>query len=544
MRRTRNRQREGAAAPTIVGAAVLLGATALASRVLGLIRDRLLAGTFGAGVELDVYYAAFRIPDLIFTFLVLGALSAGFIPFFSKRFSKNSDLAWEFTNNVLHIMGAFLILLSGIGMIYTPQILHMIAPGFNAATVDQAVGISRIMYFATILLGLSSVFGGVLQGLKRFTLYAIAPLLYNIGIISGVIVTGFVGGGIATVAWGVVLGSFLHFLIQLVGAIHSGWRYRMVWDWRDPDVRTLLYLMGPRIVGLGISQLNLIVMTAIASLLAVGSIAIFNFANNIQYVPIGIVGISFAIAAFPLLSEQANNEDMAKMRATISTTTRNILFLIIPLSVVFLLLRIQIVRVVLGAGVIDWDSTILTAHTLAFFVLSLFAQALIPLLVRVYFAFKNTLTPALIALATAAINIVLALYWSHSYGVAGIAMAFSLASILQLICLWFFISRKLHGLDESRILQSLITFCVASLLGGLMIQAMKILYERVIPTNTFFGILGQGLVAGIAGLIVYILAAWIWRSPELTTLWCSLQRRLFRKYRLSESADSAIESSF
>jgi len=532
------------AAPTIVGAAVLLGATAFGSRFLGLIRDRLLAGTFGAGVDLDVYYAAFRIPDLIFTFLVLGALSAGFIPFFSKRYAKNPEFAWEFTNNVLHVMGACLVLLSLVGMLFTSQILHLVAPGFSNAALEQGVALSRIMYLSTILLGLSSVFGGVLQGMKRFTLYAIAPLLYNIGIIVGIVVATFMGGGIEIVAWGVVLGSLLHLLIQFIGSLHSGWRYVFVWNWKDRDLRDLLFLMGPRVVGLAISQINLVVMTAIASLLTAGSITIFTFANNIQYVPIGIVGISFAIAAFPTLSEQANRDALSKMRATISATVRNILFLIIPLSVVFLLLRIQIVRVVLGAGVIDWDTTITTAHTLAFFVLSLFAQALIPLLVRVFFAFKNTLAPALIALTSAVINIALALYWSQIYGVIGIAMAFSLASILQLIFLWFFISRKLCGLDESRILQSLITCSVSALLGGLMIQAMKTLYERVIPIDTFFGVLGQGLIAGIAGLIVYLLAAWIWRSPELNALWCSIQRRLFQKYQPSESADSAIETSF
>lgn len=544
MAKTKHKTTGGKAAPTIVGAAVLLGATALASRVLGLIRDRLLAGTFGAGAELDIYYAAFRIPDLIFTFLVLGALSAGFIPFFTKHYLKKKAEAWQFTNNVLHIMGVCLIVLSILGAIFTPWIIRFVAPGFEGETLQRAIEISRIMYISTVLLGISSVFGGVLQGLKRFTLYAIAPLLYNIGIIVGVLVALFTERGIEVVAWGVVLGAALHLLIQLIGSASSGWRYKFVWNAKDKDVRELLVLMGPRVIGLAVSQVNLIVMTAIASLLAAGSIAIFNFANNIQYVPIGIVGISFAIAAFPTLSEQANKESIDKMRVTISATTRNILFLIIPLSVVFLLLRSQIVRVVLGAGEFGWNETIITAHVLAFFVLSLFAQALIPLLVRVFFAFKNTLTPAVIALGTALINIVLAWIWSQTFGVVGIAMAFSLASILQVILLWFFASRKLKGLDESRVLQSMTTFCIAALLGGLTVQAFKTLYGRVIELDTFMAVLGQGLIAGTAGLGVYVLAAWIWRSPELHTLWCSMRRKLFRRYRLSESADAAIETQF
>lgn len=534
----------GKAAPTIVGAAVLLGATALASRVLGLIRDRLLAGTFGAGVELDVYYAAFRIPDLIFTFLVLGALSAGFIPFFTKHYAKKKAEAWDFTNNVLHIMGVSLIVLSIVGAVFTPWIIRFVAPGFEGETLQHAIELSRIMYVSTVLLGISSVFGGVLQGLKRFTLYAIAPLLYNIGIIAGAVAAQFTGGGIELVAYGVIAGAFLHMLLQLIGAWSAGWRYKAVWNTKDKDVRELFVLMGPRVLGLAVSQLNLIVMTAIASLLAVGSITIFNFANNIQYVPIGIVGISFAIAAFPTLSEQANAAARKKMRATVAETTRNILFLIMPLSVVFLLLRIQIVRVVLGAGEFGWNETIITAHTIAFFVLSLFAQALIPLLVRVFFAYKNTLAPALIALVSALLNIVLAWFWSQTFGVVGIAMSFSFASIVQVILLWIFASRKLEGIEEHKILQSLLTISVAALLCGLMIQAVKTLYGRIVPLDTFFAVLGQGLAAGIAGLLVYLLAAWIWRSPELTTLWCSLRRRLFRRYRLIESADEAIETQF
>ncbi len=400
------------------------------------------------------------------------------------------------------------------------------------------------MYVSTILLGFSSVFGGMLQGLKRFTLYAIAPLLYNVGIIAGTSVAFVYGFGIKAVAWGVVLGALLHFGIQVIGSVRAGWRYRFLVRPRDPDMRELARLMIPRVAGLALSQINLIVMTAIASLLSAGSVAIFHFANNIQYVPIGIVGISFAIAAFPTLSEQAGAAQREALRKTISETTRMILFLIIPLSVVFLLLRIQIVRVVLGAGQFGWNETILTAHTIAFFVLSLFAQALIPLIVRVFFAWQNTLTPALIALGSAIINIVAAWFWSQSFGVVGLAMAFSLASIIQLTLLWALATRRMGGLDEAAILHSLITMLIAAVMSGLMIQAVKNIYAAVVPLTTFFAVLGQGIAAGAAGLAIYMLAAWVWDSPELEGLWASVRRRLFRRYHLSESADAAIETSF
>lgn len=540
----KNKNKGVKAAPTIVGAAVLLGATAFASRLLGLVRDRLLAGEFGAGPSLDAYYAAFRIPDLVYTFLVLGALSAGFIPYFTKRYrEKNAGAeAWLFTNSILNVMGLMLVALSILGVLFAGPILFAVAPGFDTATMEIAVELSRVLYISTILLGLSSVFGGVLQGLKRFTLYAIAPLLYNVGIIAGVVVAQRTNAGIEAVAWGVVGGAALHLTIQLIGALTSGWRYKLVMNLKDKDVREMFSLMGPRVVGLAVSQINLIAMTAIASLLAAGSITIFNFANNIQYVPIGIIGISFAIAAFPAFCDAANKNDLKRLIKTLSQTTRNILFLIIPLTVVFLLLRAQIVRVVLGAGEFGWNETILTANVLAFFTLSLFAQALIPLLVRVFFAYKNTLIPAVIALVSAAINISLAWMWSSTFGVVGIAMAFSIASIIQCALLWIVVRHKIRDMDEVRLLKTIVISAGAALLAGIMIQAMKELYAAVFSLTTFWAVLGQGVIAGVVGLSVYVIVAWAFKSEELHILWCSLRRRLFKRVRTVESGDEAIEA--
>jgi putative peptidoglycan lipid II flippase len=529
--------------PSIVGAAVLLGSTALASRFLGLIRDRMLAGTFGAGESLDAYYAAFRVPDLVYTFLVLGALSAGFIPYFTKRLKDNKTraFAYAFTNKVLNIMGLCLIILSTIGVIFTEPLLAIIAPGFTPEVVNIAIPLSRILYLSTLFLGLSSVFGGVLQGLKHFTLYAIAPLLYNIGIITGVVVAMNSSYGIIAVAWGVVGGAATHLLLQLFGTINAGWRYQFLWDFRDQDVKDMFALMGPRVFGLAISQINLIAMTAIASLLAVGSVTIFHFANNIQYVPIGIVGISFAIAAFPRLCELANGDNAKKMRNLVSQTTRTILFLIVPLSVVFLLLRAQIVRVVLGAGEFGWNETIITADVLAFFVLSLFAQALIPFFVRIFFAYKNTLLPTLVALLSAIINVGLAIYWSPTYGVVGIAMAFSFASIIQCALLWFLVRVYVKDMDELRLLRTVVIIFGAALVSGLMIQSMKELYAALFDLTSFFAVLGQGIVAGGMGLIVYAIVSWAFKSEEWNWVLQAIKKRLFRKYTPSESGDEALD---
>lgn len=529
--------------PSIVGAAILLSATALASRVLGLIRDRLLAGTFGAGMELDAYYAAFRVPDLVYSFLVLGALSAGFIPYFTKRWKeKDGEMsAWRFTNAVLSIVSVALIILSVAGAVFARPLLLLVAPGFDASTMDIAVPLSRVLYFSTFFLGVSSVFGGVLQSLKRFTLYSIAPLIYNVGIIVGTLVAAFAGRDVMWVAWGVVLGALLHMLIQLLGSLQSGWRPHLWLRWKDSDVRAMFGLMGPRVLGLAVSQINVIVMTAIASVLAVGSVSIFHFANNIQYVPVGVIGVAFAIAAFPHLSDAAAEGDQAAMAQNVSQTTRSVLFLILPVTVVMLLLRAQIVRVVLGAGVFGWNETITTANMLAYFALSLFAQSLVPVYVRVFFANKNTVIPTLIAVFSALVNIACALLWTPRFGVTGIAMAFSLAAFVQCALLWLTMRVYVRSLDEVRLLRMIVTSIGAVLVAGLMIQGVKELYGTWIPLRTFMAVVGQIVVAGGAGLAAYLIVAWAFKSEECEWLFASIRRKLFRKYAAVESGDEALD---
>ena len=528
---------------SVFGAAVLLGATALASRVLGLVRDRMLAGTFGAGTELDAYYAAFRVPDLVYSFIVLGALSAGFIPYFTKRLKQQDGLAsaFAFTDTVLTIMAAALMVLSGLGALFARQLLLLVAPGFDDATVELAVPLSRLLYLSTFFLGISSVFGGILQSFKRFTLYSIAPLLYNIGIIGGTLVAGYSSDNVMWVAWGVVLGALLHLMLQMVGAVHSGWRPRWGMAFKDADVRAMFGLMGPRVLGLAITQINLIVMTAIASVLSIGSVSIFHFANNIQYVPVGVIGVAFAIAVFPHLSDAANDNNQKVMARSVSQTTRSILFLIIPITVVMLLLRTQIVRVVLGAGVFGWNETIIAATMLGYFALSLFAQSLTPLYVRVFFANKNTVIPTLIALLTAFVNVAFALWWTPKFGVTGIAMAFSLSACVQCVLLWIALRVYVASLDELRLLRMLVTSVGAALVAGLMIQAVKELYGTFIPLRTFLAVVGQIFVAGGAGMTAYLVTAWAFKSEEYEWFVAAIRRKLFCKYAAVESGDEALD---
>jgi len=519
---------------SITVAALLVGGSSLISRLLGIFRDRILAGQFGAGDTLDIYYAAFRIPDLIFNLLVLGALSAGFIPIFTSLIKSplekiksllgdNYKEAWQLASNILNILGFGLLILCGLGVIFAPQIMHLITPGFSREKMDLTVGLTRIMFLSPIFLGISSVFGGILQSFKRFFVYSMSPIFYNIGIIIGALY--FVPiWGIYGLAWGVVLGAALHMIVQIPALTGLGFKYKFKFDIKNSNVRKIWLMMVPRTMSLAISQLNLLVITIIASTMASGSLAVFNFANNLQSFPVGIFGISFAIAAFPALSASAF--DKKKLVKDFSLTVRQILFFIIPSTVILLALRAQIIRVILGTGKFDWQDTILTIDTLGFFAISLFAQALIPLLIRVFYARHDSKTPFIIGIFSALVNIFLSIKLSQSLGVAGLALAFSISNVINLMLLWAWLNFEIGKIDELKIFISTVKFSLAALACGLAVQGTKLAIGTNVDMTKFLGVLTQGAVAGLAGILVYLLVCLILKSEELFNFWASLKRRL------------------
>jgi len=518
---------------SITMAAFLVGGSSLISRFLGVFRDRILAGQFGAGDSLDIYYAAFRIPDLIFNLLILGALSAGFIPIFTSLiqgplakvktlFGDEHKEAWELTSNVLNILGAALLILCGLGVIFAPQITRLITPGFSQEKIELAAGLSRIMFLSPIFLGISSIFGGVLQSFKRFFVYSLSPIFYNIGIIIGALYLTPIWG-IYGLAWGVSLGAAAHMIVQAPALIQLGFKYQLSFNLRSPKVMKIWAMMVPRTMSLAVSQLNLVVITIIASTLASGSLSVFNLANNLQSFAVGVFGISFAIAAFPAMSACAF--DKKSLVRDLSSTARQILFFIIPATVILLALRAQIIRVILGSGQFDWQDTVLTINTLGFFLLSLFAQGLVPLLVRAFYARCDSKTPFFIGLAVTAVNIFLSIWLSRRLGVAGLALAFSLSSILNLILLWLWLNLEIGRIDEMRIFISAVKFSLGALAAGLAVQSMKLLSEPYLDMNRLWGVLTQGLIAGFSGILIYLAVCWILKSEELFNFWSAFKRR-------------------
>lgn len=521
----------------IVAAAILVGVFSLFSRVLGIIRDRILAGEFGAGQILDAYYSAFRIPDLIYNLLILGALSAGFIPIFSGMIKKmrcddnfyfcysksENKEAWNLVSNILNLLIIVLLFFSILGLIFSPQLINVIAPGFSPELKKSSVLLTRIMFFSPIFLGISSLLGGVLQSFKNFLIFSLAPIFYNLGIIAGAIF--FVPIiGISGLAWGVVLGSFLHMIIQIPSVRSLGFRWKFFINFKDSKLKEIVIMMIPRTLSLAISQINLLVITIIASTLVSGSLAIFNFANNLQSFPIGIFGISFAVAAFPALSSNAFN--IKKLVNNFSYALRQILFFIIPSTILLITLRAQIIRVILGTGEFSWRDTVLTIDALGFFALSLFAQATIPLLTRVFYARHNSKTPFYIGIIVVGVNILLSLFFAKRMGVAGLALAFSLSSILNFMILWMWLYFEIGELDQKKIIKSVLKFSVAGLIAGFFIQAGKSIVWPFIDMTKFSGVFIQGFVAGIFGLIIYFLLCYIMKSEEMLELLEVIRKKL------------------
>ena len=504
---------------TITSGAMIIAGATLGSKIFGLIRERIFAGQFGAGDIMDIYQVAFRIPDFVFNLLVLGAISAGFIPVFTdylKKGKKNQEI-WNLANNLLNIMLIGLIVVCIFLAILTPFLIPLIAPGFSEEKINFAIDLTRIMFLSPILLGISSIVGGILNSFRRFFIYSLAPIFYNIGIIIGVLFF-YQWWGIYGLAIGVVFGAFLHLAVQIPGVYQLGYRWKSIFDFSSVGIRQIGRMMVPRTLALAVSQINLLAITIIASTLVSGSVAVFHYANNLQAFPLGIIGISFSLAAFPFLSSHAAEKKTKEFVAALSLTIRQILFLIIPASVLIFILRAHIVRIILGTGNFDWTDTKLTLSCLGVFSFSLFAQALIPLFARAFYAYQDARTPFFIGLFSTSLNIILALIFASHLGIVGLVLAFSISSIFNLVLLYLFLRFKIGFFDERHIFETFLKIIISSLLAGFFSWRTLYLIEPFLKTQTGLGILIQALAAGFVGLGIYFLVCYFLKVEEIFLL--------------------------
>lgn len=521
-------------------ASVVLLISYFASAILGLLRDRLLAGKFGTD-KLDAYYAAFTVPDFIALILIFGAISAAIVPIFTSYYVKSKEEAWQYVCDVLNVFLSVLAAVCLLLIIFTPFLVSLAAPGFSEAKKADTVLLMRIMFLSPILFGISNIMSGILQVFSRFLATALAPVMYNIGIITGILffspILGIVG-----LAWGVVLGGALHLLIQVPSFIYSGFKYKKVFNFVHPGVLKTLKLMAPRSLGLGALQFNSIIITAIGSTLASGSVAIFNLANNLSSFLTNAIAISLSTAVFPVMSLAYVKEDIKNFQKKFSVAFRQILFLVIPTSILIFILRAQIVRVILGWGRFDWIDTRLTAACLGVFSFGLFAQGLIFVLSKTFYAAHNTKIPALVSVFVVVLNIFLSLLFVWLLGfegpilnftqyvlrledidniqVVGLPLAFMTMAITQASLLLFFLHKKLRTFTIGDVAGSLSKIFSASLVMAavtLLVRQGLVIFKFV-ELQTFLGVFLQLAISALAGVACYIIVSHLLKSQELNKI--------------------------
>lgn len=523
---------------SVAAAAFIVASSGVASRVLGLLRDRILASKFGAGDTLDVYYAAFRVPDSIYNLLIIGALSAAFIPVFTGLIShEKKEEAWEMVSGMLTLQVIALGIVSVMLAIFAPWVMKIITPGFPPAKIAAAAMFTRVMFLSPLILGTSAVFGGILVSFKRFVAYAIAPLLYNIGIIIGAVFFVNFWGPIG-LAWGVVLGASMHLVIQYIAAKSSGFNFKptFISAFKNSHVKKIFYLMVPRTLSVAAIQINFLIITIFASTLRSGSLAIFNFANNIQSAPLSLCGISFSVAVFPVLSAYAAKNDFSNFGKIFSKTLRQILFLIIPLSVLIFILRAQIVRVFLGAGQFNWEDTILTFNVLGIMVISLFAQSIAQLLNRAFYAINDTKSPFYVDLASEGVNFLCIILLIHRYAINGLAIAFSASAVVDMGLMFYLLKKKTNCFSGKIISIAVSKILLATLAAAFATQISKNIIIYFIETNTFVGIASQLLVSVIIGLAIFIIFCIILNVKEFYYF----KRSIFKRFPWSKTQITEI----
>lgn len=501
---------------TLGKAALIIGFLTLLSRLVGFFRQFLLASNFGLGDTLDVYLTAFRIPDTIFNLLILGTLSAAFIPVFSDYLHKNKDHAFKIASSVINLAFLAVTAISILAFILARPLTEWITPGFSGAKLDLTVDLTRIMLVSPIIFTISNAFSSILSSFKKFIAVNVAGILYNIGIIFGLIYL-YPKFGPAGLAFGVVLGAILHALIQIPELIRTGFRWKFILDLKDAGVKKIIKLFLPRIFGLDISVISLLVATFVGSLLAPGSIAAYNLANDLQAVPLGIFAFSTAIALFPVLSENFSKKEEFKFLQNLEKAIIQILIFIIPISLWILIFRAQIVRLIYGHGQIGWEQTIILFNALGVFCIALFSQSLTPLFARTFYSRQDTKTPVIIGIISMIINAFASYYLALSYGVIGMVGGFVIASFINVVLLFSILHmqlRKNNPLEhmqmfDRQLLLELSKIVCAAIIAGLISYAYLYIIEPYLNTRTTLGLFLQVSIAGSAGLVGYVIILYL-----------------------------------
>lgn len=527
---------------TVGSAAFVLVSMVFASRVLGLVRDRLLSARFNPD-ELGVYFAAFRLPNLIFELLVMGALTSAFIPVFTKYLTHDREKeAWHIASILINISFIVLCIATVPVLIWSESISRLLAPGFSNDQIKLMAGFTRFMIgFQVLPLLIGNFFTGILQSYNLFLVPALAPVIYNVGIIIGIFaLTPFFGLWAPVI--GVSIGAFLFMAIQLPLLLRVGYRHSLAINPSVHGVREVGRLMGPRTLGLAVSQIDTTVDLILASLLGARMVTIFNFAQHLQQLPVGLFGATVGQAALPILSQQLAKDNIEEFKRTIERALNQILFFVLPASSLFIVLRIPVVRLVFGAARFDWEATVLTGMTLSTFSLSLFAQSVSQVLARGFYALYDSRTPVTIGVVAIVINTVLSILFIQVFKLPiwSLGLSTSIASIINGILLFIFLDRRIKGFHYWEFFAPPIKMTIAALITGVALYIpLKLLDQLVFDTTRVFGLILLTGVSGTIGLSTYLFLSWVMGVGEVR-FFLSLLKRVKKIRILFEPAAEVV----
>lgn len=529
-------------------AALLLGLFAFLSQLLAFLRDRLLAHIFGAGAELDIYYAAFRIPDFLFVTVASIVSISVLIPFIVEKETLGREVLREMINSIFTFFGLLMFVVAAVSYVYMPWLSHILFKGMPESQIVEIIFLSRVLLLSPILLGLSNLFGSLTQAYNRFTIYALAPILYNAGIVVGIIVFGEKWGILGVVA-GVIFGAALHLVVQVPFVMKSGLLPKVTTkvDW--PLLYRVVTTSLPRTLTLSMSSIVLIFLVSFASRMVEGSISVLSFATNMQSVPLALIGVSYSLAAFPTLTRKFQEKNIDAFVEQMQNTSRFIIFWSLPLTALFVVLRAQVVRVLLGSGLFDWSATRLTAAAVALFTLSAVFQSLLLLFMRGFYSAGFTRKPFFINLFSTGVLVVTTyglvkwFYASEAFRlfissmmkvedlpgsvVLMLPLGFTLGMIVNGVLLWVFFEREFKGFSRG-VTRTLFEGLGASFIMGLVAYVGLQVFAGFFDLDTLPGIFLQGLFSGLLAIISGAVVLIALKSQELKSVWQVLRGKFWR----------------
>lgn len=541
----------------ILSAAVVMMLIILATKAVGFLRQFLYAHFFGASRELDMFIAANTVPEMIVNLLILGSVNAALIPIVFESLEKQGEeRTKKLIRTIFTAFGLLLIGLSFVAFIFARQLINWSVDianpetGFTPDQVESMIKMLRILLISPAVLGVSNLITGVLHVYQRFIIPQLAPLLYNIGgLVSIFILVPYMG--VSGLALGVIFGSFLHLLVQLPLLKHLNISLKPDFKIIDPYIREMGRLMLPRVVGLGASQISLLVDRIIALGLIAGSASAFVFAESIKIIPVSIFGLSISAAAFPVLSKDIAKGRIEAFKLTFLRSLNQIVFLSMPVTVILMVLRVPTVRLVLGlgSGNFTWEDTLTTAWVLLFFSIGLVAESLTSLVVKAYYSMHDTKTPVIVSIATIVISIVTSItltnYFSHftdftlgqlfqplgqtfswllerngeqAPSVGGLALSASFAVTFEIIVLLYLMHKKLHGITRKELTIPIVKKIVMGVIMGFVMYFVYSIWNNILNTTKTINIFILTISTSVAGFSIYTILAYVFNCEEVAMI--------------------------